>query len=292
MKTEQLPTDFFNRANIPGNHFRKVLLQLLKSRAREQDNRANNHLLKELVLNYASTGKKLAALIKKMNEFLGMAAHDLRSPLVSIRGFSEILLAEDMGPLNEEQKEFIAIIHRASENMLNLVNELLDIAVIQSGELRLQLIPKSLRDLVEERIRINKIVAERKGISFHADLPQVPDSLFDPNRISQVLDNLFSNAIKFSPPDSPIHVKLTQERRALKLSVQDKGPGIPPEEQEKLFGTFQKLSARPTAGEQSIGLGLAIVKKIIEAHRGSLQVESQVGVGSTFSFRLPVGEEP
>lgn len=112
--------------------------------------------------------------------------------------------------------------------------------------------------------------------------------MLDLNRILQIFDNLMSNAIKFSPRDSVIYVILSQENNMVRVSIRDEGPGISKDEQSKLFGEFQRLSPRPTNGEPSTGLGLAIVKKIIDAHKGILDVDSQPGSGSTFSFRIPI----
>lgn len=233
---------------------------------------------------------ELLALNQLKNKFLGIAAHDLRNPLSSIGGLSEILLTGAMGEVTNEQKEFLSIINTASNDMLTLVNDLLDVSVIESGKLDLRLESGPLKQLIEDRIRVSHIVAERKKIALHTSLSDIPDTLFDPNRIAQVFDNLLGNAIKFSPQGSNIHISLSADAGTAKVSVRDEGQGIPPEEQAMLFGEFQRLSVQPTGGERSTGLGLAIVKKIIDAHKGVLEVESKVGQGSTFSFRIPLSQ--
>jgi len=269
-------------------YFTKLLKEMIVHRADERDDEVGSELLKTLVLRYAESECQLVELNNLKNKFLGIAAHDLRNPLTSIRGFSEILL-EDGDKLSEDQKEMITIIHDTGEQMLALVNDLLDVAVIESGKLQLQLVHGSLRDCVEERIKLCRLVAQKKNIRISSDLAgEVPAIEFDPNRIAQVIDNLIGNAIKFSPFDSHIFVTLELQDAAVKVSVKDEGPGISEEDRKKLFGDFQRLSARPTGGEKSTGLGLAIVKKIIEAHRGSLNVESKPGKGAVFSFELPV----
>jgi signal transduction histidine kinase len=232
--------------------------------------------------------RKLVELNQLKNKFLGIAAHDLRNPLSSIRGFSEILLSEGAGPLSEEQKEFLTIIYHASEGMLALVNNLLDISVIESGKLDLQLKRQPLQKLLAERLRMSRIIGEKKQIGLQATCEEIPDVLVDGNRIAQVIDNLIGNALKFSPPGSMVYITLRREGEAAKISVRDQGPGISPQDQAKMFGEFQRLSAKPTGGEKSSGLGLAIVKKIVEAHKGSLGVESQLGLGSTFFFTIPI----
>jgi signal transduction histidine kinase len=231
---------------------------------------------------------QLEELNQLKTKFLGIAAHDLRNPLVTIRGFSEMLLGESMGQLSEDQREFLTSIHDIAQDMLALLNDLLDISMIESGKIELHFAPGSLKVLVEKQVRINEIVGKQKKMSLHANLEDLPQASFDANRISQVVDNLISNAIKFSPPGSNVYVSLNREGGMARVSVRDEGPGLPPEDQTKLFGEFQKLSVQPTGGEKSTGLGLSIAKRAVEAHRGSMEVKSQVGVGSTFSFTIPL----
>ncbi|PKN75043.1 MAG: hypothetical protein CVU52_06355 [Deltaproteobacteria bacterium HGW-Deltaproteobacteria-10] len=266
----------------------KLVMELLAYKANDRDHEINAELLGQLVLKYAEAERKLTELNQLKNKFLGMAAHDLRNPLSSIRGFSEILLLEETGPLTEGQKEFLAIINKTSDEMLHMVNDLLDVSVIESGKIDLNLKLYSAQKLLEERIRLLHIVADKKQIIINVDRADVPDFSFDTNRIGQVIDNLISNAIKFSPIGSKIDISLKQVGGKVEIAVQDDGPGISPEDRKKLFGTFQKLSARPTAGEKSTGLGLAIVKKIVEAHGGDVWVESADGAGSIFKFNIPM----
>ena len=242
----------------------------------------NEDLLSELNANV----EKLKELNELKNKFLGMAAHDLRNPLVSIRGLSELLLDENNEFSIEEINELIETMHDASKHMIDLVNDLLDTSVIESGNLDLDLKFCSLVDLAQKRIQANKILAENKNMKINHTLDDIPDFNLDPNRITQVIDNLLTNAIKFSSPGTQIFVFLRNVKEGVKMSVQDQGPGLSESDQKKLFVGFQKLSARPTGGESSTGLGLAIVKKMVEAHHGTLSVESQLGVGSTFSFTL------
>ncbi|OQY59804.1 MAG: hypothetical protein B6245_04720 [Desulfobacteraceae bacterium 4572_88] len=176
--------------------------------------------------------------------------------------------------------------------MLTLINDLLDVSVIESGKLDLRLEKGSLRDLLENRCKISRIIAGRKDITLHTEFSHIPDLMFDPGRIAQAFDNFTSNAIKYSPPGSNVYISMTQQEDGkVRVRVRDQGPGISEEDQRRMFGAFERLSAQPSGGEKSTGLGLAIVKKIIEAHQGSLEVESQVGSGSSFSFKIPVCEE-
>ena len=173
--------------------------------------------------------------------------------------------------------------------MLELISNLLDISVIESGQLKLNPEKASIKKLAEEKIHLQQILADKKNIVLHADLEEVPEFYFDANRMGQVMDNLLSNAVKYSPPDKEVFVKLESTGEIMTVSVKDDGPGISPDEQGQLFQHFQKLSARPTGGESSSGLGLAIAQRIVEEHQGSIGVDSQLGQGATFYFSLPTG---
>lgn len=229
---------------------------------------------------------ELQATNELKNKFIGMAAHDLRNPLASIRGFSEILLE---GELNEEQRDFLTIINTNSSHMLNLVHDLLDVAVIESRKLELDLQPVSLGTLVRERISVFKGLAQHKGsrMVVTTDNDEADVCQLDIGRSIQVIDNLLSNAIKFSPPGSTISVTEQIDNQHVSISVKDEGPGLTEEDQKYMFQDFGKLSAKPTGDESSTGLGLAIVKRIVEAHKGEIRVESELGKGANFIFRLP-----
>jgi two-component system sensor histidine kinase/response regulator len=297
MKINELVAEYFNGEHNKEQHASRLLTLLMEYWATEKDYELKNQLLKGLVLKYAAAERDLVELNAKLvelnqlkNRFLGFAAHDLRNPLISIRGLSEMLLCEAAGALGDEQKELLATINTASSEMLTLVNDLLDISVIESGKIELRIKHGSLVKLVQERIRINKILAEKKRIRLHEDFDEMPYVPFDANRIGQVIDNLIGNAVKFSPPDSNIFISVCQEGTMARVSVRDAGPGLAKEEQTLAFGEFQKLKVLPTGGEKGTGLGLAIAKRIVEAHRGIVQVESQQGAGAIFSFFIPMEE--
>lgn len=232
--------------------------------------------------------RRLKRLNEVKNKFLGMAAHDLRNPISAIQGFSSLILEDEEVPLPEEHREFVEMIREASQGMLELVNDLLDVSVIEQGRLDVVRSLGDLRTLVRERVRISRVLAAKKEIEIVEELTAESTAVFDSSRMVQVVDNLLSNAIKFSSPGSTVTVFLDREGRDLVLRVQDQGPGISRDEQALLFGEFQKLSARPTAGERSTGLGLAIVKKVVLAHSGNLEVDSEPGRGSVFCVRIPV----
>jgi len=230
--------------------------------------------------------RELTGTSEMKNKFIGIVAHDLRNPVISIREFSELLLKESNN-FNEEQNEFLDIIHSTSRNMLAMINDLLDISRIESGNLQLTQKNGSLNKLILERIQLIQLQADKKHITIHKDLPTIPEVGFDAHRLGQAIDNLITNAIKFAPIGSNVYLSLKQNADLVNFSVTDEGPGIPREEQHLLFSEFHRLSIRPTAGETSTGLGLAIAKKIIEAHNGMIEFETQEGMGSTFRLVLP-----
>lgn len=231
--------------------------------------------------------RKLEELDKIKNRFLGTAMHDLRNPLSSISGFSDLFLMKEGTFSEEEKKELIEIINETSKELMGLVNDLLDISVCESGQLNLNLVSGNLGSLIQKKVQMSRLASQEKNINIVTSLEEVPDSLFDPNRMGQVLDNLISNAIKFSQPGTSIEVGLGCVADRLEFYVRDEGPGIPEKDQPRLFTEFPKINVFPTGGEKSIGLGLSIVKKIVDAHSGSIHVDSREGEGTAFHVRLP-----
>ncbi len=233
--------------------------------------------------------KQLSLANVAKNRLLGMAAHDLRNPLASIRALSEFLSDGTVGPLTPEQLDLVTTIREASQSMLTLVNELLDLSVIQSDELKLdrKIIP--LDALMAKSVNLANLKAAKKGTALtFTNHSTVSGIQIDEEKIKQVIDNLLSNAVKFSPPGSAIQVSLRAVEGLAAVWVRDQGPGIPPGEKDRLFQDFGRTSAKPTGGEQSIGLGLAICKKLIGAHGGTIWADNEPDGGCTFKFTLPL----
>jgi signal transduction histidine kinase len=230
----------------------------------------------------------LVALNQQLNEFVGMAAHDLRNPLGVVLGFAKFLLSDRQVP-EEQKRKFLGTIQSSTEFMLRLVNDLLDISHIESGKLTLR--PKlcDLGTVVEANVALNRIIASQKDIQVVVSIdPLTPQVWIDAHQVEQVLNNLLTNAIKYSYPNTTIEVKLFREGDEVILAVRDHGQGIPVSELNKLFTPFGVTSVKATKGEKSTGLGLLIAKKVVEAHRGRIWVESQPIEGSTFSIALPI----
>jgi two-component system, sensor histidine kinase and response regulator len=260
-------------------------------RGKEALVRIRTHLqMRILIKQQRSLVEQLQQANQAKNKFLGIAAHDLRNPLASIRGLAEFLQEGIGGELSAEQRDLVDTIHEASRSMLNMVNELLDVATIESGTLRIQPSPRNLAALLEKCVYLANIEAAKK----HSHVAISPDSAspaqlnFDWDRMKQVLDNLISNGLKYSPPGSIITVRLTKEERFCTLSVLDQGPGIPESERHKLFKDFGQLSVKPTGGEKSTGLGLSICRKIVEAHKGNIIALNQSTGGCEFRVNLPL----
>lgn len=232
--------------------------------------------------------KELHDLNEMKNKFLGIASHDLRNPLFLIRSYSEILIDGSPGKINEKQKKLLQKIFNSSDFMKALLENLLDISKIESGNIELEKSVQDINETTKNQMELFELLAQKKQIKLHLEMGEIPPFSFDKNAVIQVIGNFIGNAIKFSPPDTNIYVSTENRDNKVKFSVRDEGPGISEEDQKLLFGEFQTLSAKPTGGEKSTGLGLAIVKKLVHLHGGEVGVSSELGKGSTFFFTLPL----
>jgi two-component system, OmpR family, sensor kinase len=254
----------------------------------EEFSRVNNELA-NAQRQMAKQNVELARLNEQKNQFIGMAAHDLRNPLSVILNFSQYMLRDESTPLAPQQREFVALIERNSKFMLNLIHDILSLSRIESGRLQLDLQPVDLAALVAANVNLNRVLAEKKKIRlvFKAE-DDLPPMRLDAAKIEQVMNNLISNALKFSFPNRTVEVSVTRAADAARIAVKDEGQGIPTAELDKIFKPFEKTSVKSTDGEQSTGLGLAIASRIVEGHDGHIEVESESGRGSTFTVMLPI----
>ena len=267
--------------------FIAVIFQILSSRARriESEVRLRTEELKNLKNELEKKNLTLHELIKVKNELLGMASHDLRNPLTSIKGYSEFLLKKGTTLKEETRTDFLKIIHSASGNILGLLNDLLNLSSIESGQLVLNLQPGNLRGLIEERVKLYTHLATEKNIHFNLSFQETTGVSFDTPRIGQVLDNLLTNAIKFSPVGSTIGITMESGDGFVRVTVTDEGPSIKNEDLDDLFQPFNKIGSDST--EKGTGLGLAIAKKMVALHGGTLTFKSSKNQGASFSFELP-----
>ncbi|PLX02161.1 MAG: hypothetical protein C0595_12025 [Marinilabiliales bacterium] len=272
---------------------RMQIIDLLLSTYENAVNKNNelikaNHELSVLKEDLEKKNAELEKVNEEKNQFIGIAAHDIRNPLGGIYNFADLLKEELQDKASETEMEFINIIQSSSELLLNMVTELLDISKIESGKLTLKKQVSDLISFVKTNITKNKFLAENKSINIKTEYPTSSLNVeFDRSRLEQVLNNLITNAIKYSKPDTEINVKIGIDNDSIVFSIKDQGVGIPKEEQDKLFKPFSKTSARATGGETSTGLGLFTCKKIIDAHGGKIWVDSIKNEGSTFCFSLP-----
>lgn len=264
---------------------------------------SNRKLVKELHETNLSLEKKVTertAEIKKANEmlkmlnieknkYIGIVAHDLRNPIGNAYSFSDLLLSDLHRFSVKEQMEFLRIINERCSYSLQLIEDFLDTSKIESGILDLDFKEHNYINIVNGCIAQNKMFAQKKSQQILFDVKQEEMIvLCDRNKIEQVLNNLISNAIKYSPGNKRIWIELEKNNHQLITRVTDEGQGIPENELESIFKVYQTTSTQATAGEKSTGLGLAIVKKIVEAHNGSIGVKSQVGMGSEFWFGISI----
>ncbi len=248
-----------------------------------------NRKLTEMHKEVALKNVQLQKLNEEKNKFLRMAAHDIRNPVGLALSYSSLILEDFGDEINDEVKEYLKIIRQSSDFVLKLLDQLLNVAVIESGELKLNYKEEDLIELVKRVITFNKITANKKSMTlkFNSNFSELKVEI-DKVKIEQVLNNLLSNAIKYSHPNTTIEIAVEKQADKVMVKVTDHGQGIKKEEIDKLFKPFAKVSTKATGGESSTGLGLSIVKKIIEAHQGEVGVMSEHGKGSTFYFTLPL----
>ncbi len=233
------------------------------------------------------TDERKAARLK--DELVSTVSHELRTPLTAISGALGMVAAGAAGTLPENAAKLIGIAQRNSERLASLVNDLLDIDKLRSGKVEFHMADVDLGELVRVSCEQNQPLAEKAGIALRAEVPEGPIVVHgDRNRLLQVLANLISNAVKFSPSDEAVLVRVARQDRRARISVIDRGTGISEEFRARLFDRFTQQDGTASRVQQGTGLGLAISKSIVEAHGGTIEVESKVSEGSTFCVDLPL----
>jgi signal transduction histidine kinase len=259
-------------------------MQLIKSNKELEE--------KEKALENAVT--KVIETDKEKEEFSAMITHELKTPLVPVIGYSELLLDGTLGQLNEKQKETICIMNSSAVSLSRLISDLLDVRKLELGKMKFGKHDVPAKELVEQCLAALKPLAQAKGVTLTSKIEhESSDSLritCDDKRIRQVLDNLVNNAIKFSPANAgkiEVLVKKEDIRGTVLFAVKDNGTGIPKDKQRNIFQKFYQADTSLTRNAGGTGLGLAISKGIIEAHDGRIWFESEPGVGTTFYFLIP-----
>ena len=242
--------------------------------------------------------EQVRELDRSKSEFLSIASHEVRTPLTVMKSSIDLLISTTNFDKSSDQRQLIAFCQESVERLIRLVKDILDVSKIEAGVLSVQFLPTSLNELIEKCLFWVPQLPGGQGIAVDARLPKEPAMVFaDPNRIQQVLENLISNALKYSKPGGRVAIELLAREHEYEVVVADQGKGIEPENLERIFGKFYQVEEAATREQGGTGLGLAICRGIIEAHRGRLWAESTPGQGSRFHFTLtrvldtPIGDQ-
>ncbi len=232
--------------------------------------------------------KKLQALDRLKSDFITVVSHELRTPLTAIKAFVEIILIKPH-MANDRKTKFLNTINTESDRLARLINDLLDLSRIESGETVRRHEKVSLNDIIRNSVACIVPLAENKQHSVVTEIePELPPIWGDRDGLVQVMTNILSNAVKFTPNGGSIHVSVRRDNGHIAVSVTDNGAGIPEEDIEVIFDKFQRSGDQLTSTVEGSGLGLSIAKKIIELHGGAIWAQSKYGAGSTFTFKLPL----
>lgn len=242
-----------------------------------------------------SRNAELGVLNEQKNRLLGIAAHDLRTPIGHVLSCCSYLMDTIDHCLKQQELEFLEIIQDSSRLMLAIIDDILDLSAIEAGELNLKLVEEDLLTLLRKNVEVNQLLASRRKVTLvleeHPGQAGLPGIFLDRPKINQVLNNLISNAIKYSPEDGYVVVSVDADEREVLIKVMDQGPGFPTQEMDVLFKPFGKTSFRPTGKEKSTGLGLSIAHRIIAGHGGRIWAENRTPTGAIFEFTLPLNKQ-
>jgi len=273
-----------------------LLRSELSARARDQDaiKELNTRLEQRVAERTAelAVAKTLAEKADSVKSaFLATMSHELRTPLNSIIGFTGILLQGLAGPLNAEQRKQLGMVRDSAHHLLVLINDVLDISKIEAGQLEVRPEPFNLRDSILRTVGLVKPLAEKKDLSLSVEIaPSVGSLVSDPHRVEQILLNLLNNAVKFTERGS-VTLRAVPHGESIRISVSDTGIGIKPDALDKLFLPFRQIDSGLTRHYEGTGLGLAICRRLTGLLGGSIEVASEWGKGSVFTFTLPL-EKP
>jgi signal transduction histidine kinase len=253
--------------------------------------RVRTHLKIQHFRNRINKDKEnLEKLNIEKNEFLGIAAHDLKNPIFGIQMLAK-LIKEDDSLTPEENQEFIQDIINSCDRMIDIITKLLDLNAIESGKIKINIEVCDINNITKDIINQYLPKAHNKNIQIIFKTQSDGIGIVDHFALIQILDNLISNALKFSPYDKIININTWDDDNKIFLEIKDEGPGMNENDLKHLFKKFSKLSARPTGGENSTGLGLSIVKRYIDAMNGNINVTSNLGQGTSFKIAFPKEDE-
>lgn len=244
--------------------------------------------VKERTTELARLNEELKRLNKAKSNFVSAVSHELRTPLTSIKGYASILMAGKLGEVTPAQKERLEKIDKHSNSLTHLINNLLDIARIESGRVQMEIRETSVKEALNSTIDIITPQVKEKGISLKLSNRSKNDKIMaDPAQLERVFLNLLSNAVKFTPEKGKINILVEDKGKSVEFSVEDSGIGIPKQDLEKVFEEFFRSDNAQSQGIKGTGLGLSLIKQIVEAHKGRIWAESELGKGTKFTFTIP-----
>lgn len=303
-KIARMTAEYDFRREMESLQYKKMAEEMRLNEELREEQSFQNSILVVLVLTTllaASLGrsyyllqnhnKKLTILNEEKNTLMGVVAHDLRSPLNNIKGLISLVKMEKSS-LSPEQSHYFHLVDDTMERMRDMIDRVLDVSVVEDMKVNLNLKKVDLGQTMNFVAGNFELLASKKSITIHSNLEEEKHFVFaDYNYLLQIIENLLSNALKFSESDKNIFLNVFQEEGSETLIIRDEGPGISEDDQTRLFTKFQKLSAKPTDNEQSTGLGLSIVKKFVDAMEAEISCESELGIGTSFIVRFKSAKE-
>jgi PAS domain S-box-containing protein len=251
-----------------------------------------NRDLERKVVELETVNRRLEESSRLKSGFLTNVSHELRTPLNAIIGFSQMLCRDAVGPLQPKQRRYVDNVLSSSRHLLSLINDLLDISKIEAGKMDLKLHSLSVSELLQDAAGVIRGMADQKQIQVEVERPRADLAVWgDAGRLKQVILNLLSNAIKFTPAGGRVRVGASKLGTMVQLQVIDTGIGVAAGDQDRIFGEFQQVDGSETREFPGTGLGLALTRKLVEMHGGSIQIQSDLGKGSTFTVTLPLAAE-
>ncbi|MCE2994330.1 MAG: sensor histidine kinase [Cyclobacteriaceae bacterium] len=258
---------------------------IIKLKAKNRIITLQGNEIERQLLELNKKSEELKEIVHQNQQIISLVSHDLKGPFNRIFALVQLLNLTSQN-LSDEQREYMDKIHQIVADGLGMMRNLLDNRKLEDKGITILHEKLNLSSLLQTLVKNYEILASKKKIAIHYQSDATVMLESDKSYLNRIFENLLSNALKFSESGKNIYVSLSERASGIEVSVRDEGPGIPPEDQLKLYHKFQRLTARPTAGESSTGLGLWIVKSVVEKLEGTIDCESEEGVGSTFTVRL------